>query len=254
MILTYSFDTRLNLYEDTDWILDIYSACMLTAKKFKYTIRFFGDSKAYNKLSKYIDEYINIEDQRFKIVDDLKIYIHEVSDLNCITIDGDILLSHQLQFPNTNPEVVFEVAETRRNALKIENNFMSGYFSMVEIFDKYIDKSDFLHWNNNLRLCCNVGLIKFNCQDTKDRFILEYKKLRKLFLEEIEPKEHLKSKGCIPSIIISQYNFGLLTKHLGTKVSFLKDFNNYTHFYGKVKFSDKTRLVIQSILTKKPLM
>ena len=40
MTLTYSFDTRLDLYADKDWILEIYAACMLTAKKFKHKIRF----------------------------------------------------------------------------------------------------------------------------------------------------------------------------------------------------------------------
>jgi len=254
MTLTYSFDTRLDLYADKDWILEIYAACMLTAKKFKHNIRFFGDSYAYNKLSVYIDEYINIEDQSFEIVDDLKIYIHEVSDLDCITIDGDILLSHPLIFPNSAPDVIFEVAETRKNALKVENDFMSGYFSMAGIFNKYIDRVAFPHWNDKLRLCCNVGLIKFNNQKVKDRFIAEYKKLREVFIENIEPIEQLKAKGCIPSIIISQYNFGLLTTYLQTKVAFFKDFNNYTHFYGKVKFSNKTRLAIKSILTKKYLM
>lgn len=228
---------------------------MIQAKLFGYSIKFYGDSYSLKYLSSFYDYCVDISNEKFLLVDDLKMFIHKTSDLDCISIDGDLLLHHPIKIPsNKNYDVFFELAETSKNVLKRKYNDQHGYFDLVDIFDKYIDNKLFKHWNNNLRLSCNVGLIKFNNHPTKNLFLSEYYKMREFFLDNIEPSEQLLSSKYIPSIIVAQYNFGLLCEKYKTKVAFLKDHNNYTHFYGKIKFSDRTKKAVNSILNKKSLM
>ena len=251
MKLAYSFDSRLNIYPDNDWILDIYAAAMTKAKQFGHKVLFYGDSYSINKLKGFYDASEDISDKEFILVDDLKLYIHEVNDLDCVTIDGDIILHDTLILPKGS-DVVFELAETRSNVLKKKYNPQHGYFDLVEIFNPYMIYSD--HWNDKLELSCNVGMIKFNSQGVKTLFLSEYKKFREHFLSKIEPHEKLLRSKYVPSIIVAQYNFGLLSSHYNVNVKYFKDYNTYTHFYGKIKFAEKTKKAVYSILNKKQLV
>ena len=239
MKLAYSFDSRLNIYPDNDWILDIYAAAMTKAKQFGHKVLFYGDSYSINKLKGFYDASEDISDK------------HEVNDLDCVTIDGDIILHDTLILPKGS-DVVFELAETRSNVLKKKYNPQHGYFDLVEIFNPYMIYSD--HWNDKLELSCNVGMIKFNSQGVKTLFLSEYKKFREHFLSKIEPHEKLLRSKYVPSIIVAQYNFGLLSSHYNVNVKYFKDYNTYTHFYGKIKFAEKTKKAVYSILNKKQLV
>lgn len=253
MILCYSFDSRINLYDDPLWILKIYAASMKKAKSFGYRVKFYGDKFSIDNLKGYFDEFEDISEKKFILVDDLKLYIHEINNLECVTIDGDIILHDKIELPKGEFDVIFELAETRSNVMKLKHNPSHGYFSLVDIFDKYMD-STIPYWNSKLSLACNVGLVKFNNQKVKDLFLNQYKIFRDFFLSNIEPKENLIESEFVPSIIISQYNFGLLSEFYNLKVKFFKDYNSYTHFYGKIKFLPQVRKAVMGILNKKDLV
>ena len=96
MKLIYGYSTKMGNYDDNDWILLLFKASITRSKQLGYTIKLYGCNFAYDKLKDVIDEYVDITNEEFILTDDLKLYIHSKEDLNCITIDGDIILEHKL--------------------------------------------------------------------------------------------------------------------------------------------------------------
>jgi hypothetical protein len=126
--LFWSFDSRMNLYGATEYMYDLYRASMLRAKNLGYEINFYGDDVAINKFQGYVDNFYDITPIHFEIVDDLKLYIHTQNDLDCVTIDGDLILHERLMFPDPeNNKLYFDFPETNKDILKEENNKYNGY-------------------------------------------------------------------------------------------------------------------------------
>jgi len=250
--LFWSFDSRMNLYGATEYMYDLYRASMLRAKNLGYEINFYGDDVAINKFQGYVDNFYDITPIHFEIVDDLKLYIHTQNDLDCVTIDGDLILHERLMFPDPeNNKLYFDFPETNKDILKEENNKYNGYGDLKRIFEKYDTKYFFPHFNYNNDIACNTGLIKFNDQKIKDLFIHEFKGVNNYFVKHIEPfeKENMDAMRKI-RFIIAQYHFGCLIRSLDIQTVFLKENNNYVHLFGNEKFYDHNKEMIYKILKK----
>lgn len=248
--LFWSFDSRMNLYGATEYMYDLYRASMLRAKNLGYEINFYGDDVAINKFQGYVDNFYDITPIHFEIVDDLKLYIHTQHDLDCVTIDGDLILHERLVFPDPeNNKLYFDFPETNKDILKEENNKYNGYGDLKRIFEKYNTKYFFPHFNYNNDIACNTGLIKFNDQKIKDLFIHEFKGVNSYFVKHIEPfeKENVDAMRKI-RFIIAQYHFGCLIRSLDVPTVFLKENNNYVHLFGNEKFYDHNKEMIYNIL------
>ena len=121
--LFWSFDSRMNLYGATEYMYDLYRASMLRAKNLGYEINFYGDDVAINKFQGYVDHFYDITPIHFEIVDDLKLYIHTQHDLDCVTIDGDLILALENK-PNV---IIYEsmnlnkIMEAKLNLWFVEN-------------------------------------------------------------------------------------------------------------------------------------
>jgi hypothetical protein len=99
---------------------------------------------------------------KFDLVDDLKIWIHTQNDLDCITFDGDIILTSRLDFMNEfGYDAIFENKETKKNVLNKEWDSYNGYVTMLEIFEKYNTDKLVKNYTNTNTFSCNVGVIKF---------------------------------------------------------------------------------------------
>lgn len=263
MILTYSFDSRMGLYDensktktttvsDLKYLYDMYKASMLRAKKFGYKIRFYGDTNSINTLEEYIDSSYCIDDLKFDLVDDLKIWIHTQNDLNCITFDGDIILNSQLDFmDNLNYDVIFENKETKKTVLNKEWDSYNGYTTMLDIFKKYDTDKIVSNYTNTNNTSCNVGVIKFNNQNTKDVLINGYYEMKEHYLKNIEPTNNLREKKLIPSLIVCQYHFGNKIESNKFNAGFLSTLNKtrYSHWVGGIKFYEVCRNEVYNILS-----
>ena len=262
MILTYSFDSRMGLYDeesknksswvsDKKYLYDMYKASMIRAKKYGYGINFYGDSDSIKNLEGYFDKSFCIDDINFDLVDDLKIWIHTQNDLDCVTFDGDIILSNKLNFEDDeNCDVWFENKETKKSVLDKKWNTYNGYASMLDIFKKHNTDKVVLNYSNTGGLACNVGIIKFNNLKTKKLLIDGYYELKKYYLETIEPIDNLRESNMIPSLIVCQYHFGNTINSNKLTPNFLSNYNRdrYTHWVGEIKFHKTRKDEVYNIL------
>lgn len=256
--LFWSYDSRMNLYQDLGYVMDLYRASMIRAKSLGYSINFYGDYNSINYFRGVVDNSYDISDIHFGVVDDLKLYIHSQNDLNCVTIDGDLILEKPLEF--LEPErvhVYFDFPETKKDILREENNVYNGYGDLKRIFKMNNARDKFPSFNYDNDFACNTGLIKFNNQETKDLFLSEFKRIQEFFVSEIEPKS-IKSGEKQFSLkqirfILAQYYYGCIISDLKIPAMFLSGYNDYNHLYGNKKFENRSKFLVYKILTESGL-
>jgi hypothetical protein len=238
----------MNLYPDKGYILDLYKSSMARAKSLGYNVNFYGDTDSINIFSGILDRAYDISHKEFLVVDDLKLYIHSQHNLDCVTIDGDLILEDELKFPDPNSNhVYFDFPETKNDILKEENNIYNGYGDLKMIFKKYNAMDYFPYFNYDNPFACNTGIIKFNDQETKNLFLSEFNKIQKFFAEKIQANEGDFNFKQI-RFIIAQYYYGCLIKNLKIPACFLSGYNRYEHFYGNKKFESRTKHLVYKIL------
>lgn len=227
-------------YTDNDWVVIYYRASIRIAKKLGYKIKFYGCDFIYNNLKDDIDEFVSIENETFILTDDLKMFIHSNENLDCITIDGDIILDSPLNLP-TDCDVLFET--------KLLNTRNKKFKKYIEIFKKYDVINNIKYFDYDGLHASNVGILKFNTQESKNILLESYYNFRKYYLENIEPHENLTNWND-PSIIVCEYYFPKVMEAKGITYKFCKDFNRYTHYASETKFQQKFFNHINAIYNK----
>jgi hypothetical protein len=248
--LFWSFDTRLAPAPVSEYYYDLYRASMIRAKFLGYEINFYGNDIAIEKLSSLIDNVYDITTKNFEIIDDLKLYIHTQHDLNCVTIDGDLMLYEKLKFIDSETtKVYFDFPETDKDVIREENNIYNGYWDLKKVFEKYNTKYFFPNFNYDGNLACNTGLIKFNDQKIKDLFLHEFIGLKNYYIKHIYPYEK-QNPDMVEKIrfIMAQYQFGCIIRNLEIPVGFLEDHNDYLHMFGGRKYEENNVELVYSIL------
>lgn len=249
MILVWSFTTKMQGYKNADPVLELYKASIIRAKNLGYKVKLYGCKYTLEYLKGYYKEYVDISDEKFILTDDLKIFIHERESLDCVTIDGDIILKSNIPFSQyVQKDVIFEYPETKENALNEARAIYIGYLYLIKLFRKYPIKDTIEEYNDDGGLATNVGIIKFNNQKTKDLFISKYKAFRKYFLEEIEPTEDLVKSEYVPSIVICQFLFGCLVTTHNIDVGYAKKIASYDHYYGVWKYDPDVQKMANNII------
>lgn len=243
MELTYSYYSFKNKKRDLDWDMSYYKASIVKAKTLGHTIKLYSDKFAYEKLKPYINEYVDISNESFILTDDLKLYIHSKENLNCITIDGDIILENTLE-TSDNFSVIFD----RRGRIKSrkEPSIFSSYFNILQRYE--IEKSIPLFDYEGI-FSSNVGLLKFNNQEVKDLLIDKYYEIRKYFLNVIEPKENIVDKSDFAKLLC-EYYFTRVIEKKEISVGYFETFNNYVHYYSDRKNSKEFTSRVNIILNK----
>ena len=241
MKLVYSFTTKMGNYTDNDWVVIYYKAAMRRARELGYKIKLYGCDFIYENLKNDIDEFVSIENEEFILTDDLKIFIHSKEDLDCITIDGDVILESKLILP-TDCDVLFET--------KLLNTKNKKFKRYMDIFKKYDVPNNIEYFDYDGLHASNVGILKFNTQSAKDILINSYYSFRKYYLENIEPFENL-TEWNDPSIVVCEYYFPKVMEAKGISYKFCKDFNDYTHYASETKFKQKFFNHVNSIFNKK---
>lgn len=240
MELVYSFTTKMGNYTDNEWVVIYYKASMLRAKSLGYKIKFYGCDFMYNNLKDYIDNFVSIENKDFILTDDLKMFIHSNEDLNCVTIDGDVILESKLNLP-TDCDVLFET--------KLFNSKNEKFKRYMDIFKKYDIENNIKYFDYNGLHASNVGILKFNTQSSKDILLKAYYDFRKYYLETIEPIENLTDWND-PSIVVCEYYLTRVMNAMGITYKFCKEFNDYVHYASETKFQQKFFNHVNSIFNK----
>jgi hypothetical protein len=227
-------------YDDNDWIMLLYKAAITRSKKLGYTIKLYGCDFAYDKLKEVIDEWVDITDEEFILTDDLKIYIHSKEELDCITIDGDIILESKLKLP-WDCDMVYEITGV------VKSKTQTKFQRYLNIFKDYDIESNIEYFNYNTSYACSVGILKFNNEEVKKLFISTYYKFRKYFIDNIKSDNRLVKKDD-PAIIVCEYMFACLlenTEYVGKECNKI---NDYTHYMSLTKFTPIAWKHVDSIL------
>ena len=240
MKLIYSYSTKMGNYDDNDWIMRLYKAAIIRSKQLGYTIKLYGCEFAYDKLKEVVDEWVDISEEEFILTDDLKIYIHSKEGLDCITIDGDIILESNLKLP-WDCDIIYEI----KGIVKAKE--ITKFQRYLNIFKDYDIESNIEYFNYNTSYACSVGILKFNNDEIKQLFISTYYKFREYFLKNITSDNRLFKKDD-PAIIVCEYMFACLlenTDYIGKECNLI---NNYTHYMSLTKFTPTAWKHVDSIL------
>lgn len=242
MRLIYSYSIKIANYRDNEWQMKLFRASMISSKKLGYAIKLYGCHFTHGNLHDLIDEYIDIEDKDFKLTDDLKLYIHSKEDLDCVTIDGDIILYDKLKLPK-DCDMIYE-----RKGVVLSHKQNTKFKSYLnEIFKHFDVESNVPYFNHNITYACSVGILKFNNQETKDLFLSSYYNFKKYFIENIEPNI-IPVVKCDFAIIICEYLFACLlegTRYVGKECN---EINSYTHYMSSSKFTPIAHRHVDSII------
>lgn len=239
--LTYCFTTKFGKYKNNDYILTFYKLAMIRAKEFGHSVTFFGCKYSIDFLKGYYDEVVDISDKNFELVDDLKLYIHEIGSIDTITIDGDLILNDKLII-DEEVDVVYDAKEY------LDTAWGDVYKKFLPKLKKYPIEDVIDGFAFDTPFAINVGILKFNNNQTKNLFIEKYKEFREYYLNSIEPIEKFKENETFISIIICQFLFGsLINKKNISSIGLKYDenkfrYNNhYWHWIGHTKFSSKAK-------------
>jgi hypothetical protein len=227
-------------YDDNDWIMLLYKAAITRSKKLGYTIKLYGCDFAYDKLKEVVDEWVDITNEEFILTDDLKIYIHSKEELDCITIDGDIILESKLKLP-WDCDMIYEITGV------VKSKTQTKFQRYLNIFKDYDIESNIEYFNYNTSYACSVGILKFNNEEVKKLFISTYYKFREYFIGNIKLDNRLVKKDD-PAIIVCEYMFACLlenTEYIGKECNSI---NDYTHYMSLTKFTPTAWKHVDSIL------
>lgn len=251
--ITYCFTTKLSKYNNNDYILTFYKLSMTRAKEFGHTISFYGCKYSIDFLKGYYDNCIDVSNEKFQLVDDLKLYVHENGNIDTITIDGDLILNKELIIDDT-VDIVYDANEYLDIA-----PWGDAYNMFLHPLKKYPIEEVINGFKFNTSFAINVGILKFNNNEVKTLFIETYKEFKEYYLKSIEPIENFKYYDHFISIIICQFLFASLIKEKNISAVALKygaqkfryD-NHYWHWIGQTKFSSSAKSSFKEYNIKLP--
>ena len=251
MKLIWGYSRRMGYNsEREDYIMDLYKASMIRAKELGHQINFYGDKDSIKILKPYIDGYVvDITSKGFKYIEDLKVFVHSIENLDACYIDGDLILEERLtDLPG---DVWFDFLENRNKLSGKDKTYTEGFYQMVSIFDSYdAVKKIVPGWRNNLEFTPNVGLFKFNNNIVKNNYLNTYYNLRSYYQTFIEEENDFGRFD--PSLVIGQYMWGCLNEYHSYDCNFANESFNYTHFWGNLKYTEQAHDKVYSIVNKPP--
>ena len=228
--LAFSFSTRINklnrkIPERIDW----YKLSMSRAREFGHQVIFYGCDKMLKALDGYYDKGVDVSNEYFRLIDDLKIFIHENEPIDIVTIDGDVILNKPLVIDKS-VDIVFDKYEDLSYY-----NFYHKQFDFFKKNNKNIE-NEVKYLNFNWDRACNVGVLCFNNEEVRDLFIDYYFKFHKYFFDNVlsEGDEAKARHSCV----VCQYYMYCLVKSYGLKVSLTRNYgdNDYKHYIGESKW------------------
>ena len=236
-VLTYSFYPFKST--DTNFTSQYYLASMKRAKKLGYKIKLYSTYKMYETLKQYTDEFVSIDLEKFLLTDDLKIYIHSKEDINCVTIDGDVILKKALHFDNS-ADIIFDRRGRIHN--RKSNSIFAEYFSALQ---PYFPEKELKYFDYEGTFSSNVGILKFNNQELKDLLIEEYNSAKNFFYSKIFPNLY---QEVDLAKILCEYYFTRIIEKKQFKASYLSEQEAYIHYHSNTKLTPEFKREIQTIL------
>ena len=239
MTLIYSYITTIG--DQTNFKSNMlgFSASMIRSKQLGYQIKLYGCQTTLDYLNGYYDIGVLVDSNQFVFTDDLKIYIHKNEDLNCITIDGDIILYERLNIPN-DCDIIFD----RRGKIK-NKDFNSKYYKIFNILRNFNIEDDIKYFDFKGVDAFNVGILKFNNSEIKSNMLSSYDTIREYFYKNIYP---IIGDEMDLSVMFCEYYFSRIIKINNISTKYFSESSSYEHYFYNKKFSKKYKNDIEKIL------
>ena len=179
MKLVWSLANRNPQHPHNQYVYDMFYLSVHLAKDLGYQTVLYGTTDSIVRIGEYFDETHNTDNIEYVLFDDLKIHIWEMRTDDYATIDGDMFLYSPIEF-NTNPSIFLSFEQLIKNdipnsvtdSLKLLNQFdITTLIPEWDISSKNSISTNLIRWKGN------NGLLNY--------YIESYKKLRKLFLENL---------------------------------------------------------------------
>lgn len=242
MKLVWSLVSRDKGYH-TQYVYDMFYVSIQMGKDLGYETVLYGTSDAEEHLSKYVDEFHNVDFLDYKLFDDCKFYIWGSREDDYCLIDGDIFLFSKLEI-NKTAFVNYDIM-----VIQPDIDYM---IEGLEIINSYDINKIIPQWNGNTT-SISTGIIRWKEKNTilKD-YIKSYYKLRNFYFKNynsiVERSNELSWDKSLTSHIVCEHlldrfvsYYGLSTTELGGK--------NYIHWQGSDKFNNDSKWELITELT-----
>lgn len=228
-------DLNLSETEHTKIVESWYKLSMLVAKKIGYRIALYTDCVDCSFID-LADEVIIKEDYHTLFWDSYKFIALEERDDNFILIDGDVILKQV--FPDYKEDVIVDYMSRDRykfyrlglEAYPESKNTLQQFYSnnVIDIFPEFD--------NTETVLIPTTGVLKFNCDKKRYKYLESWKKLYKLTKDtNINPE--------VATSVAAEYALGCLInknswsfRELSHKIEGTYYSPIYKHYMGKIKF------------------
>ena len=233
MELVHTFTKKLETDVDRlNKILKMYSVSFQKNSKY-HNVKLYTDTSSFYLLKDVYENIEIVDTSDLHFTDDLKFKTISLLNDNQLLIDSDIFLTKALDLKN-NFDIICEV-----NILFINNSFYNYYVDIPNVFieNGVIDAIPF--FSNKLLSVPNIGILKFKKESVKEEYINYYYKIKDWYIKNNISNKIENYSNLEISAVLAQYLLGLFAKEYGYSISYANEYNEYTHYSGNYKYTDK---------------
>jgi hypothetical protein len=248
MVIKHSLINPLSDKPHGDNVYNMFILSSILAKESGYTIHLYGSRDVINRIGKWYDYVVEVNNYDFKLYDDLKVKMWGNYKSDTFTMDGDVFVYNPFRL-SVDDSISVEEFDLKPGpevieALKIFNSF--GPSDIIKEWNYVYNGRVIYNGASNLS-SYNTGVVRWGdgLSDFKRYYIGKYYELKNWFLEN-EPKmseqsKYLKSYSSVASHFICEHLLYQLTKAHNIKVDILarNPENKYKHLKGTNKFTNK---------------
>ena len=226
MNLIYSLNTDLLKYDydksNLDSLLKSYELSIKLAKKY-HNVILYTDEYGAKQLGNSVDDIRFLKKNKNYLWSEAKMEALSESGNDSIIIDGDVFLNEKLKYNNEG--VIFHNYDS-------EFTLEFYYSKPILDFDKHNIADIFPYWKPNCKKSINIGILGFFDDDIKSEYLKYYYEMKDWYFG-IYPKQLHKR---LDTMMLEQYSLGCILDSIIIKEQPLALTNDYSHFYGGIKY------------------
>lgn len=226
MNLIYSLNTDLLKYDydksNLNNLIKSYELSIKLAKQY-HNVILYTDEYGTNKLGKLVDDVKFLKKDKNYPWSEAKFEALLNEGKDSFIIDGDIFLNEKLKYDSNG--VVFHNYDSE--------NVLEFYYSKSIIdFDNHNILDVFPYWKPNCKKAINIGILGFFDDDLKSEYLKYYYQIKDWYFTKYPKQLHKR----LDTMVIGQYSLGCILDSKNIKEQPLSLSNNYSHFYGGIKY------------------
>ncbi len=226
MNLIYSLNTNLLKYDydksNLNNLIKSYELSIKLAKQY-HNVILYTDEYGASQLGNIVDDVRFLKKDKNYLWSEAKFEALLEIEKDSFIIDGDIFLNQKVKY-DTNG-VVFHNYDSE--------NVLEFYYSKSIIdFDNHNIFDVFPYWKSDCKKAINIGILGFFDDDLKSEYLKYYYQIKDWYFTKYPKQLHKR----LDTMIIGQYSLGCILDSKNIKEQPLAITNNYSHFFGGIKY------------------